>query len=109
MRDPDSEIIQRILAGDAHAYAELVNRHKARGMTLALRMLNSREDAEEALQDAFVRAFRALPKFEMKSSFGTWFYRIVFNVCSTALQKRGAAFAVSLDDEDGLVLTIPSS
>lgn len=110
MQSADNAIIQRILSGNAHAYAELVNRHKARAMTLAMRMLNNREDAEEALQDAFVRAFRALPKFEMKSSFATWFYRIVFNVCSTMLQKRGETFVVSLDDEEQeAALAIPSS
>ncbi|HZV13361.1 MAG TPA: sigma-70 family RNA polymerase sigma factor [Candidatus Kapabacteria bacterium] len=110
MHSADNAIIQRILAGNVHAYAELVNRHKARGMTLAMRMLNNREDAEEALQDAFVRAFRALPKFEMKSSFATWFYRIVFNVCSSALQKRGETFVISLEDEEeGLAFAVPPS
>lgn len=68
-------------------------------MTLAMRMLKNREDAEEALQDAFVRAFNALPRFEWKSSFSTWFYRIVYNVCVTALSKRGEEHHTSLDDE----------
>ena len=87
-QDSDTEIILRVREGDARAYSLLVDRHKERGMGLAYRMLRSREEAEEALQDAFVRAFKALPKFEMKSSFSTWFYRIVFNVCSTRLSRR---------------------
>ena len=57
-------------------------------MTLAMRMLKNREEAEEALQDAFIRAFNALPRFEWKSSFSTWLYRIVYNVCATQLSKR---------------------
>jgi RNA polymerase sigma factor (sigma-70 family) len=88
MPDTDFETIQRILAGETQAYAKLVDRHKDRAMTLAMRLLKNRQDAEEALQDAFVRAFKALDRFEMKASFATWFYRIVFNVCSSALGKR---------------------
>jgi RNA polymerase sigma-70 factor (ECF subfamily) len=99
MPNSDFEIIQRILAGERRAYAELLDRHKDRAMTLAMRMLKNREDAEEALQDAFVRAFRALDRFEMKSSFATWFYRIVFNVCSSALSKRGQDSEISIDEE----------
>jgi RNA polymerase sigma factor (sigma-70 family) len=99
MTNPDFEIIQRVLAGDPKAYAELVDRHKERAMTLSLRMLKNREDAEEALQDAFVRAFNALPRFEWKASFSTWFYRIVFNVCSTALARRGDESFLSVDKE----------
>lgn len=70
-------------------------------MTLALRMLRNREDAEEATQDAFVRAFRALPRFEWKSSFSTWFYRIVYNVCASQLSRRGDEVPVPLENADG--------
>jgi len=100
MPNSDFEIIQRILAGETRAYAELVDRHKDRAMTLAMRILKNREDAEEALQDAFVRAFKALDRFEMKASFATWFYRIVFNVCSSALGKRGRAYGIPLDEDN---------
>lgn len=110
MKTTDNEIIRRILDGDRRAYAELVDRHKDKAMTLALRMLKNRHDAEEALQDSFVRAFRALPGFERKSSFSTWLYRIVFNVCSTVLSKRGNMRLVSIDEEniDDGKIEIPS-
>lgn len=110
MKTSDNEIIQRVLDGDRQAYAELVDRHKGKAMTLAVRMLKNRHDAEEALQDAFVRAFRALPGFERKSSFSTWFYRIVFNVCSSALSRRGDSRMFSLDEEtdDEMKREIPS-
>jgi len=107
----EQEIIRRVLAGEQKAYAELVDRHKEKAMTLAVRMLKNRHDAEEALQDAFVRAFRSLQGFEWKSSFSTWFYRIVFNVCSTKLSKRNEAFFFSIDEEpdDELKFEIPST
>ncbi len=98
--DSDEEIIHRIRGGDARSFALLVDRHKERGMALAHSMLRSREEAEEALQDAFVRAFRALPKFEMKSSFATWFYRIVYNVCATRM-SRAREGSSHLSDIDG--------
>jgi RNA polymerase sigma-70 factor, ECF subfamily len=97
MSENDNEIISRILGGEQRAYAELIDRHKDRAMTLALRMLKNRADAEEALQDAFVRAFHALAGFERKASFATWFYRIVFNVCSTVLSKRPRVHVTSFN------------
>ena len=99
MSEKDTDIIHRICEGDRRAYAELIERHKDRAMTLAMRMMKNRADAEEALQDAFVRAFHALPAFENKSTFSTWFYRIVFNVCSTQLSKRPKQHAVSYQEE----------
>ncbi|HTX20185.1 MAG TPA: sigma-70 family RNA polymerase sigma factor [Bacteroidota bacterium] len=85
----DDEIIRRVLGGSTRSFADLVERHQDKAMTLATRMLRNREEAEEAVQDAFVRAFNGLQRFEKRSRFSTWFYRIVFNVCSTALSKRG--------------------
>lgn len=111
MKTTDSEFIQRVIEGDQRAYAELVDRHKDKAMTLAVRMLKNRSEAEEALQDAFVRAYRALPSFERKSSFSTWFYRIVFNVCSTVLNKRGNNNLLSIDEQndDEMKIEIPSA
>ena len=85
----DYEIISRVLGGNTRSFADLVDRHKDKAMTLAMRMLRNREEAEEAVQDAFVRAFNALGQFEKRSTFSTWLYRILFNVCSTRLSKRG--------------------
>jgi len=96
----DQQIIEGVIAGDKKAFSELVNRHKDRAMTLALRMLKNRQEAEEAVQDAFVRAFNALSRFEWRSSFSTWFYRIVYNVCSTSLSKRGEDIHISLNDQE---------
>ncbi len=75
----DIAIIERILQGDASGYKELVHRHKNYAFTVAFRILNHREIAEEAAQDAFIQAFKALKTFNRESKFTTWFYRIVFN------------------------------
>jgi len=98
--DTDNEIIGHIREGDARTFSLLVDRHKERGMSLAFRMLRNREEAEEALQDAFVRAFKALPGFEMKAAFSTWFYRIVFNVCATRLSRKGDPLRGMLEQEE---------
>lgn len=96
----DHEIIRRVRAGDVRSFTDLVDRHKDKAMTVAIRMLKNREDAEEAVQDAFVRAFRALDGFEERSKFSTWLYRIVFNVCSTTLSKRGELLQPNPQDEN---------
>jgi len=108
VQNTDASIVKSILAGDRSAYAELVDRHKDRAMTLAFRLLRNREDAEEAIQDAFVRAFKALPRFEWKSSFSTWLYRIVYNVCVTRLGRKGEALVQSLEEGIDETLDVPS-
>lgn len=110
MSDTDKEIIQQVLDGNIQAFGKLVNKHKAKAMTLAIRMLKNREEAEEALQDSFVRVYRALSSFEWKSSFSTWFYRIVYNTCATAAGKKNGFYSLSVDieDEDGNRMEIES-
>jgi RNA polymerase sigma-70 factor (ECF subfamily) len=73
----ERRLIARAQSGDTGAFRELVDRHRARAYTLALRILRSTSDAEEVAQDAFVRVWTALPGFRGESSFGTWLYRIV--------------------------------
>lgn len=96
----DNEIIGKIRSGSSQHFAKLVDRYKDASFTLAVRMLKNREEAEEAAQDAFVRAYNALGKFEGTSSFKTWLYRIVYNVCLTRLAKRNEDVdIVDYDDE----------
>ncbi len=89
-----------VRAGSTDRFGLLVERHQAQAMTLAVRMLRDRQDAEEAVQDAFVRAYRALSGFQGGARFSTWLYRIVYNVCLNRLAKvdRGA-FQEPYDDE----------
>jgi RNA polymerase sigma factor (sigma-70 family) len=75
----DLVILDRILSGDQTAYRALIDRHKAYAFTIAYRILNQREEAEEVAQDAFMKVFQSLRTFNREAKFTTWFYRIVFN------------------------------
>ncbi len=85
---PDAALARRARAGDTAAFEELVHRHELRAFRVALRVLGDRGAAEDAAQEAFVRAWRALGSFRADSSFTTWLYRIVDNAC---LDHRAAA------------------
>ncbi|MBW7912609.1 MAG: RNA polymerase sigma factor [Taibaiella sp.] len=77
----DADIIHRVLQGDRSAYALLVDRYRHLVYTLALRMLNNTEDAEEAAQDVFIKAFHALRSYNGNGKFSTWLYTITRNTC----------------------------
>ena len=94
----DNEIISRVLQGDHSAYAELVNKYQGYVFTLTLRMIKSREDAEEVAQDVFVKAFRSLADFRGESKFSTWLYTITNTTCITFLRKKKLDIH-SLDNE----------
>lgn len=86
----DAAIVRRVLGGDVDAYAGLVARYRDRFARFAVHMLGDREDAEEAVQDAFVRAYRSLAACRDPSRFGSWLFRILVNRCRTreALRRR---------------------
>jgi RNA polymerase sigma-70 factor (ECF subfamily) len=94
----DNEVISRVLSGDHAAYAELVNRYQSYVFTLTLRMIKSREDAEEVAQDVFIKAYKYLADFRGTAKFTTWLYTIVNNTCITFLRKKRPDIR-SLDDE----------
>jgi RNA polymerase sigma-70 factor (ECF subfamily) len=77
----DEEAIRRVLAGDRDAFAVLVERYQGRAYRLALRVLRDEESARDAVQDAFLKAYGALSRFQRRSSFYTWLYRLVMNQC----------------------------
>jgi RNA polymerase sigma-70 factor (ECF subfamily) len=76
-RAEDRELVRRAQAGDQAAFRRLIERHADRAHALALRIVRSASDAEEVAQDAFVRAWRALPRFRGDAAFSSWLYRIV--------------------------------
>ena len=94
----DSEIISRVLRGEQNAYAELVNRYQNYVFTLTLRLIKSREDAEEVAQDVFVKAYRSLADFRGESKFSTWLYTITNTTSITFLRKKKLEVH-SLDNE----------
>jgi RNA polymerase sigma-70 factor (ECF subfamily) len=77
----DGEAIRRVLGGDRDAFAVLVERYQGRAFRLALRVLRDEESARDAVQDAFLKAYSALSRFQGRSSFYTWLYRLVMNQC----------------------------
>ncbi len=84
----DNHYIDRVLDGDVAAYSSLVAKHKNLVFSIALKILNNREDAEEVAQDCFVKVFQALNTFEKKSKFSTWLYRIVYNAAISKTRKK---------------------
>lgn len=97
-RDPEDDLflVQRVRAGDRRAFESLVRKHERRVFRVTVAVLGNAEDAEEAMQDAFVKAYRHLDQFRGDSRFTTWLTRIAVN---EALQKRKARkSALSLDE-----------
>lgn len=84
---PDAEAIRLAKAGDADAYRVLVERYQGRAFRLALRVLRDEDAARDAVQDAFLKAWNALPNFEGRSRFYTWLYRLVMNQCLDAKRR----------------------
>jgi RNA polymerase sigma-70 factor, ECF subfamily len=97
----DRAIIQQVLAGNVEAFAQIVDRHYARCARIAVRILGNREDAEEAIQDAFLRAFKALGDYEDRERFSAWLTRILVNQCRTVLARTKRRDAVFLDLDVG--------
>jgi RNA polymerase sigma-70 factor, ECF subfamily len=83
-----SLVIHSARAGDVRAFATLVDMYYARCLRFAMHMLSSRSDAEEAVQDTFVRVYRALPSYREQDSFEPWLFRILGNRCRTAGAKE---------------------
>ncbi|MGH7497761.1 MAG: RNA polymerase sigma factor [Gemmatimonadales bacterium] len=87
MSDSDATLVARTLDGDLGAYASLMARYRDSFGLYALRMLGNREDAQEAMQDSFVRAYSALRHCRQPDRFGAWLFRIVVNRCRTVRRK----------------------
>ncbi|HEU4563891.1 MAG TPA: RNA polymerase sigma factor [Gemmatimonadaceae bacterium] len=100
----DADLVRRVLDGDVESYSVLVARYRERYGRYAAHMLGSREDAEEALQDAFVRAYRALATCEDPERFGPWFFRILVNRCRTHGARRGRRERVLVLDDGAMRL-----
>lgn len=93
----DISYIEQVLNGKNDAYAFIVNYHKDRVFNLAFRICGNREDAEEIAQDSFLKAYRSLSGFKMRSSFATWLYRIVYNTAISQVRTKVKG-VLSLED-----------
>jgi RNA polymerase sigma-70 factor (ECF subfamily) len=99
MEPSDNELILQIQRGNALAFEQLVFRYDRKVLSMSLRFTGNGEDAKDIYQEVFMRVYRALPKFEFRSQFSTWLYRIVKNVCLTHQQKGKRDPQISLDQE----------
>lgn len=84
----DQIYIDRVLQGDTNAFAHLINRYKDMVFTLAIKIVKSREDAEEVAQDSFLKAYQKLDGFKGQSKFSTWLYTIVYRSALTKVRKK---------------------
>jgi RNA polymerase sigma-70 factor (ECF subfamily) len=98
----DADLVRATLDGDVTAFAELVDRHSRPCLRYATRMLGSREDAEDATQEALLRAHRALARYDGRTAFRTWLMSILINRCRTALLHRRRRTARVVYDDDAV-------
>lgn len=100
MAQTDNELIDRSIAGDPTAFEQLIFRYDRDVLNIASRYTQSTDDAKDIYQESFIRVYKGLPKFERKSEFSTWLYRIVTNVCLTYKEKKRRTAMNSLDDDE---------
>ena len=99
----DHALVKRAQTGDEDAFARLVDRHQRRAYRVARNLVPTDEDAQDLAQEAFLRVFRSLERFDFGHDFTTWLYRIVTNLCIDFLRKRRSSYSVSqgIDEDDG--------
>jgi RNA polymerase sigma-70 factor (ECF subfamily) len=85
----DGDLVRRAQAGEREAFGVLVRRYQRRVFSLGIRMLRNRSDAEDLVQETFLRAFRALDRFEPDRPLAPWLYRIATNRALSSLERRG--------------------
>ncbi|GAA4772415.1 MULTISPECIES: RNA polymerase sigma factor SigM [Streptomyces] len=98
----DQDLLAQHVAGDPDAFGELVRRHRDRLWAVALRTLGDREEAADAVQDAFVSAFRAAAGFRGQAAVTTWLHRITVNACLDRVRKADSRKTAPVDDTERL-------
>ncbi len=96
----DHELIRGAQRGDERAFEELVHRHEERAVRVAMALVSGREDARDLAQEAFLRVFRNLERFDFEHEFTTWLYRIVTNLAIDHLRKRRPAVSTTAEQEE---------
>ncbi len=100
MAPTDEELIDQSISGNSTAFEQLIFRYDQAVLNIAARYTLSSDDAKDIYQETFIRVFKALPKFQRKSEFSTWIYRIATNVCLTHKEKKRRNAAVPMDGGD---------
>ena len=99
----EAQLVRSAQAGDRVAFEELVRLHQHGVFTLALRLVNDREMAADVAQDAFVRAWRGLPRFRGEAAFKTWMHRITVNAAWTLKKRNQRHVSTALEDAPEIV------
>lgn len=94
----ETKLVELLRAGDPGAFRTLVELNSARVYHVALKLLGDEQEAEDVLQETFLNAFKAIPRFEGRSSLSTWLYRIAYNASLMRLRKRRQMTTFSLDE-----------
>jgi RNA polymerase sigma-70 factor (ECF subfamily) len=89
MQENDHSVVRAVLAGDKEAYSALVRAHSATVFRVAFRITGNEADAEEIVQEAFLRGYQRLESYERRSAFGTWIYRIAVNCALNRVSRPG--------------------
>ena len=95
---PDEDLVRDSLAGDEGAFRDLMERYKRRAFGVALGIVGDADDAQDVVQDAFVKAYYKLGDFRFGSNFYTWFYRLLVNQAIDRWRKTSRSVTVSYDD-----------
>jgi RNA polymerase sigma-70 factor, ECF subfamily len=103
MEMTDIAAVSRARSGDADAFRGLVEQHSRSIFRVAYRMTGNEHDADDVVQETFLRAYRQIDKFEERANFGTWLHRIAVNCSLDLLRSRGRheRYRIKNDDEDG--------
>ncbi len=100
-KEEEQLLLRRAQSGDSAAFEDIVRAHEATVYHLALRQLGNREDAEDAAQEVFLKAYTALGSFRGESRLSVWLYRITSNVCVDLLRRRRETVSLSAENEEG--------
>jgi RNA polymerase sigma-70 factor (ECF subfamily) len=99
MEENDHSIVRAVLSGDKDAYGALVVRHSQTVFRVAFRITGDEADAEEVVQETFLRGYQRLESFESRSEFGTWIYRIAVNCALNMINKKKVEAAYQISEE----------
>ena len=96
--DSEADLIERAKRGDKAAFGKLIRMHQRRIYACAIHMLGDAGEAEDAVQETFLRAWRAIARFDGRAELGTWLYRIAINVSLNTLRRRRRVEAADISD-----------
>jgi RNA polymerase sigma-70 factor (ECF subfamily) len=107
----DNELVRSCLEGDMESYRALMNRYREKAMALALNILTNYQDAEDACQEASLRAYKNLGGFDVDRSFKSWFYALLSHLCLDQIRKRSTfrQFVSRLRIQDNLEAAVPAA